>query len=69
VGIKEHETYIHNEHIHIPTLVEHSLKKKHHICLRSVEVIAKEEHCIIWCFKQALEIDEHEKNMNKDGGL
>jgi hypothetical protein len=67
--IKEHGADIKNEHIRSFTLVEHSLKTKHHVHLEDTKFLAKEEHFFKRRIREAIEICKHPRNLNKDNGL
>ena len=60
---------IKNEHIRTSALAEHSLKTRHHICLEDTKILAKENHLFKRCIREAIEIQKHPSNLNKDSGL
>jgi len=67
--LKEHGADIKNERSRTSALAEHSLKTKHHICLESASIIAREEHHQRRKIREALEIIKHPHNLNRDSGV
>lgn len=69
IRLKEHGGDIKKETIRSLSLVEHSSKTKHHLCLEDIEIIAKEDHFFKRKFREAIEIINHPNNINRDGGV
>jgi len=67
--LKEHGADIRNERSRTSALVEHSSKTKHHICLESASIIAREEQHQRRKIREALEIIKHPHNLNRDNDV
>lgn len=67
--LKEHGVEIKNERSHTSALAERSSKTKHHACLESTSIIAREEQHHRRKIREALEIIKHLHNLNRDNGM
>ena len=64
---KNHDDIIH-ECTKKYALAEHSVTSKHHICIEDAKVIARIDHYMKRCVIEAIEIEKHPKNINRDDG-
>ena len=64
----EHSADIRYDRVHKSTLAEHSSSTKHHICLESAQILAKEDNFFKRKLKEAIEISYHSINLNRDDG-
>jgi len=53
---------------HSPSLAEHAEKSKHHVCIEESKVIARVDHFHHNKLTEAIEIDRHAINTNRDDG-
>ena len=67
--LKEHGVDIRNGRSRTSALAEHSSKTKHHICLESASIIAREEQNQRRKIREALGIIKHPHNLNRDNGM
>lgn len=67
--LKEHGADIKNGRSSTSALAEHSSKTKHHICLESASIIAREEQHQRRKIREALEIIKNPHNLNRDNGI
>ena len=66
IRIKEHCVDIRHERIKKSAIAEHSQKTNHHICIEDAKVIAIEENYNRRRVREAIEIEKHENNFNRD---
>ena len=66
---KEHSTDLMLNRIQKYALAEHSSKTNHHICLENANIIARVDHYRRRKLVEALEIELHPNNLNRDEGL
>jgi hypothetical protein len=69
IRIKDHGADIKNERIRTSALAEHSLTTKHHVNLEYTTILTKENHLFKRCIREAIEIQKHPGNLNRDNGL
>jgi len=67
--IKDHCTNIRNQRSRTCALAEHAFHTKHHIGIEDATIIAKEDHYFKRRLREALQIQRHHNNLNRDGGL
>lgn len=68
IRIKEHQADTKNQRTRSFTLVEHSLRSRHHICLEDTKIISREDQYFKRKFREGLQIMKHPDNLNQDGG-
>lgn len=66
--IREHGADIKYDRVQKSALAEHSSSTKHHICLESTEILAKEDNFFKRKLKEAIKISYHPINLNRDDG-
>jgi hypothetical protein len=69
VRLKEHCADIIYDRTKKYSVAEHSHKSNHQICIEDAKVIAMEDHYNKRHIREALEIEKHPQNFNKDDGL
>ena len=69
IRIKEHCVDIRHERIKKSAIAENSQKTNHHICIEDTKVIEIEENYNRRHVQEAIEIEKHEKNFNRDNRL
>ena len=67
-SIQEHAADINHNRSKTSALAEHSSKTNHHICIEDSCVMAKIEHYHHRKFREAIEIQKHHDNLNRDDG-
>ena len=50
-------------------IAEHSQDTNHHICMEDAKVISIEDHYNKRRIREAIEIEKHPQNLNRDNGL
>ena len=50
-------------------MAEHSINKNHYMCIEQDKVIATEYHYMRRRIREAMEIEKHPKNFNRDDGM
>ena len=50
-------------------MAEHSSRTNHHVCIEEAKIIALEEHYNKRCIREAIEIEKHPRNFNREDGL
>jgi len=68
IRLKEHTADIKNERSRTSALAEHSSKTKHHVCLESARIIAREDNYHKRKIREAIEIMKYPQNLNRDNG-
>jgi hypothetical protein len=66
--IREHSADIKHDRVHKSALAEHSSSTKHHICLESTQILFKEDNFFKRKLLEAIEINHHPINLNRDDG-
>ena len=66
--IQEHATDIRHNQSCTSTLAEHVEKSCHHVCIEDSKVIANVDHFHHRRLREAIEIERHAKNLNRDDG-
>ena len=69
VRLKEHCADIFHGQSKTPAIAEHSQDTNHHICREYSKVIAIEDHYNRRRIREAIKIEKHPQNINKDDGL
>jgi hypothetical protein len=69
IRIKDHYANIRNECTRTSSLVEHSSETKHHVCLEDTKILVRGDHYFRCRIMEAMEINKHPNNLNRDGGL
>lgn len=64
--INEHATNLRHNLSPSSVLAEHAKKSKHHVFTEESKVIAKVDHFHHRKFREAIEIERHARNLNKD---
>ena len=66
--INEHAADIRHNRSRTLALAEHAKKSCHHVCIEDSKVIAKVDHFHHRKLREAIEIERHAKNLNRDDG-
>lgn len=66
--IQEHPANIRHCRSRSSTLAEHAVKSKHHVCIEDTHVITKIIHFHHRKLREAIEIEKHAINLNRDDG-
>ena len=66
--LKEHNADITHNRAKQSALAEHSVASKHHISLENAKVIINIEHYTMRRIREAIEIEKHPNNLNRDDG-
>ena len=64
----EHATDIRRNQSRTSTLAEHVERSCHHVCIEDSKVVAKVDHFHHRKLREAIEIERHAKNLNRDDG-
>jgi len=67
--MKEHIVDIIHEFVHSFSLTELSIRNKNLINFENIEIIARENHYLKRCFREAFEIIKNINNSNKDNSI
>ena len=67
--LKEHCIDTIHERTKKSVVVEHSSRTNHHVCIEEAKVVALEEHYNKRRIREAIEIEKHQRNFNKEDGL
>ena len=66
--IFEHDADIRHNRSRTSALAEHAGKSCHHVCIEDSKVIAKVDHFHHRKLREAIEIERHPRNLNRDDG-
>jgi len=66
--IQEHGADIKHERTQKSALAEDYSTTKHHICLENMQILSKEDNYFKRKFEEAIEINYHPMNLNRDDG-
>ena len=69
VRLKEHCADIFHGLSKTSAIAEHSQDTNHHICIEDAKIIATEDHYNKRRIREAIEIEKHPQNLNRDDGL
>jgi len=64
----EHATYIRHNRSRSSALAKHAENLKHHVFIEESKVIARVDHSHHRKFREAIEIERHARNLNRDDG-
>jgi len=67
--LKEHCADVTHGRIKKSAIAEHSSKTNHHVCIEEARVLAIEENYNKRRIREAIEIEKHPRNFNRDDGL
>jgi hypothetical protein len=67
--LKEHQRHIHLEHLDKSAVAEHSIDLGHHIQFHNNSVLATKTQYMNCIVREAIEIELHRNNMNREVGF
>ena len=69
VRLKEHCANIFHGRSKTSAIAEYSQNTNHHICMEAAKVIATKDHYNKTPIREAIQIEKHSQNLNRDDGL